>query len=182
MPYTVWNKCSRAAQSRDVKGMYMTRSLVEQRVREWIMESASEIDALTAIALAQEKRRVLHLENVAAIDRRIEDVKAKLGRITVKWSSGGMPDSAYDAAAAQLDAELTSLTERRRKASPSPRVEVDPRDILTGLVEQWDDLSILAKRNMLRSVIRQVRINKPTRQGTGVWRERVEIIPTWARV
>ncbi len=173
-------KCSRATQYRDVPGMYMTRALVEQRVREWVTELADDVDTAAEILARQQQRRVVQLDNVATLDRKISDLKTRLGRITVRWSSGAMPDSAYDAAVAQLDADLAALVERRKRAAPKPTVEIDPHQIAADLAADWDDLTILGRRNMLRALIHQVRIHKPTRQGTGVWRERVEIIPTWA--
>lgn len=172
-------KCSRAAQARDVPGMYMTRSLVEQRVREWVTEIATDVSAAAERLARQQQRRVVQLDNVATLDRKIADLRTRLGRITVRWSSGAMPDAAYDAAVAQLDADLAALVERRRKAAPRERVEIDPQSVALNLVERWEALSILERRNILQALIHQVRIKKPTRQGTGVWRERVEVIPTW---
>lgn len=173
-------KCSRAAQSRDVPGMYMTRALVEQRVREWVEEIAADVDARAEIRAHQERRRIIQLDNVASLDRRIDDLTGRIGRITVRWSSGAMPDSAYDAAVAQLDEDLRLLKERRRKAAPRERVEVDPHDLAMGLAADWEDMSVIERRNTLRELIQDIRIVKPARQGTGVWRDRVKITPTWA--
>ena len=173
-------KCSRASQKRDVPGMTMTRALVEKRVREWIDERASKIDELAQIELAQREREIVQLDNVAALDRKIADLRDRLGRITVRWSAGKLLDDAYDAASEQLGAEIDALNERRRHAAPSPRVSVDPTKLITDLSNDWTDLTVLERRTMLAAVIRQVRINKPSRKGTGVWRERVEIIPAWA--
>lgn len=172
-------KCSRANQRRDVPGMYMARELVERRVREWVTELAADIDGLAAIAAKQRERKVIQLDNVQTLDRKITDVREQLGRITVRWSAKKMPDAAYDAAAAQLDAELTALEERRRAAAPRARVEVDPTKMILDLDRDWDDLLVEERRKMLRSLIRQVRIVKPVRLGAGVWRERVQIEPVW---
>ena len=114
------------------------------------------------------------------LDRKIADLKERLGRITIRWSAGNIPDAAYDAAVAQLDRDLAALTARRRTAAPSPRADVDPQKMILALDEDWEDFTVIEQRNLLRAVIHQVRIQKPKRQGTGVWRERVEIIPTWA--
>lgn len=173
-------KCSRATQLRDVPGMYMTRALVEQRVQEWVSDLAADVDRRAELLAKRRERRVVQLDNVATLDRKITDLRTRLGRITVRWSSGGMPDAAYDAAVAQLDADLAALVERRRRAAPTDRVEVDPQKIAGDLAADWDDLSVIARRNMLRALIYQVRIQKPTRQGTGVWRDRVVIVPSWA--
>ncbi|AZS37139.1 hypothetical protein CVS47_01769 [Microbacterium lemovicicum] len=90
-----------------------------------------------------------------------------------------MPDAAYEAAVAQLDADLAGLVERRRHAGPAPAVEVDPRELAIRLTELWDDLTVIEKRNLLRPLIHRVRILKPARQGKGVWRDRVDVIPAW---
>lgn len=172
-------KCSRATQLRDVPGMYMTRVLVEQRVREWVEGLAVDVDRAAELEAKQRDRRVVQLDNVATLDKKITDLKTRLGRITVRWSSGGMPDAAYDAAVAQLDEDLAALIERRRRAAPTDRIEIDPQKIAADLAGDWDDLSIIGRRNMLRALIHQVRIRKPVRQGTGVWRDRVLIIPSW---
>jgi site-specific DNA recombinase len=172
-------KCSRATQLRDVPGMYMTRALVEQRVKEWVEELASDVDRTAEIRAKRQQRRVVQLDNVGTLDKKIADLKGRLGRITVRWSSGGMPDAAYEAAVSQLDADLAALVARRRRAAPADRVEIDPRTIAIDLASRWDDLSVIARRNMLRALIYQVRIKKPSRQGIGVWRERVDITPSW---
>lgn len=177
-------KCSRAMDKRDVRLTCMTRALVEQRVREWVDEIAADVDGAMERLAKQRQRRVVQLDNVATLDRKIADLKDRMGRITVRWSSPGskMSDDAYDAAIAQLDADLQILRERRRKAAPRDRVEIDPQKVAANLSADWVDLTVIEKRNMLRTLIRQVRIHKPLRQGTGVWRERVEIIPTWAPI
>lgn len=174
-------KCSRASQKRDVPGMYMTRALVEQAVREWVEGFAEDIDQHTEALARMRRRDRARAGQADALDRQIVDVQARLGRITVKWAAGGMPEAAYDAAVKQLDDELAALTERRRIVS-APRVTIDPRQISAGLAGDWDDLTILEKRNLLRALIREVQVNRPARQGIGVWRDRVVIVPTWSSV
>lgn len=172
-------KCSNATQRGAARGMYMTRALVEQRVREWVSELAHDVDQLATAVMQERDRRVIQLDNAAALDRKIADLTERLGRITVRWAAGGMPDSAYDAAVKQLDADLDALKERRRHAAPTPRLEIDPRQLAMSLDADWDDLAVLEQRNLLRALITRVEIHKPIRQGTGVWRQRVHIVPTW---
>lgn len=173
-------KCSRATQYRDVRGMVMTRALVEQRVREWVEEIAADVDGAMHLLAKQRERRIVQLDNVATLDRKIGDLQDRMGRITVRWSAGKIPDDAYEAAIAQLDADLTDLRARRRKAAPTDLVEVDPQKLALDVAHHWDAMTIIERRNILAHLIRQVRIHRPARQGTGVWRERVEIIPVWA--
>jgi len=172
-------KCSGAQQRRDRPGMYMTRALVEQAVREWVAELASDVDAGTSAVLKQQRRQVVQLDNVATLERRIEEVTQRMGRITLRWSSGKMPDAAYDAAIAQLDEDLTALRARLKRAAPAPEPPVNPGPLAADLTARWDELTVLEQRNLLRALIHQVRIRKPVRQGTGVWRDRVIIIPSW---
>jgi site-specific DNA recombinase len=173
-------KCSRATQRRDVPGMYMTRALVERRVREWVGELAQDVDELAAAVAKERERRVIQLDNIAALDRRIADVTDRLGRITVRWAAGNMPDSAYDAAVAQLDADLAALKERRQRAAPTPRVEIDPQRLAMNLDADWEHLTVLEQRTLLRALVARVEIHKPSRQGVGVWRERVRVVPAWS--
>ncbi|WP_223230951.1 recombinase family protein [Microbacterium jejuense] len=175
-------KCSRAAQQRDVPGMYMTRALVEQRVREWVSELAADVDELASVAAAHRARTVVQLDNVQTLDKKIADIKQQLGRLAVRWSAQKMSDAAYDAATAQLDADLETYEQRRRAATPRQRVEVDPTKILIELDQRWEDATVDERRRLLRTIVRRVEIVKPVRQGTGVWRERVVITPTWAPI
>lgn len=175
-------KCSRAMDKRDVPGMYMTRALVEKRVREWVGELAADIDELARVAAAHRQRTVVQLDNVQTLDKKIADIKEQLGRITVRWSAQKMSDAAYEAATAQLDADLKSYEQRRRAATPRQRIEVDPTTIILELDQRWDDATVDERRRLLRAIIRSVAIVKPVRQGTGVWRERVIITPTWAPI
>ncbi|MDR7113927.1 DNA invertase Pin-like site-specific DNA recombinase [Microbacterium trichothecenolyticum] len=172
-------KCSNSAQRGARHGMYMTRALVEQAVREWVSDLAHDVDQLAAAVAQERERRVIQLDNVATLDRKIADLTDRLGRITVRWAAGNMPDSAYDAAVTQLDADLDALKERRVRAAPTPRIEIDPRELAMNLDADWDDLTVLEQRNLLRALIARVEIHKPIRQGTGVWRERVRILPAW---
>ncbi|SDG23405.1 recombinase family protein [Microbacterium sp. 77mftsu3.1] len=173
-------KCSRAAQVRDVSGMYMTRALVEQRVREWVEEIAADVDGEMERRAKQRERRVVQLDNAGTVDRKIADLTDRMGRITVRWSSGDLPDAAYTSSIALLDADLAALRERRRRAAPIPRIEINPQRVAADLAGDWEALTVIERRNLLRALIHQVRIVKPTRPGTGVWRERVQIIPSWA--
>ncbi|MDF2578477.1 MAG: hypothetical protein K0S49_56 [Microbacterium sp.] len=170
-------KCSRAGQKRTGRGMFMTRALVETVVREWVTDLARDVDELAAAAVREQERRVIQLDNATTLDRKIEDLTNRLGRITVRWAGGSMPDAAYEAAVVQLDSDLAALKERRQRVAPRP--SIDPRQLAMNLDADWDELTVLEQRNLLRALISRVEIHRPTRQGTGVWRERVHIIPAW---
>ncbi|WP_114587782.1 recombinase family protein [Microbacterium arborescens] len=171
-------KCSRAAQQRDVRVHCMTRALVEQRVTEWVEEIAADVDGAMRAQAKQEERKLVHLDNAATLDRKIVELQDRMGRITVRWSAGNMPDAAYEASIAQLDSDLAALQARRRRAAPD-EITIDPQKVAANLVADWQHLTVIERRNMLRALIHQVRILRPVRMGTGVWRQRVDIIPSW---
>lgn len=172
-------KCSRAAQTQTVRGMFIRRELVEQRIREWVSELSTDLEQFAQLELQREQAQIVRLDTVAMLDRKIAELKDQLGRITVRWSSGKMLDAAYDSAAVQIGAELDALAERRRTAAPAAPSMIDPRGLIVDLAADWDELSVFARRQMLGALIRDVRIHRPPRPGIGVWRERIEIVPVW---
>lgn len=175
-------KCSRAMEKRDVPGMYMTRALVEQAVREWVAGLAADIDTVAAEIAKTRQAKVIPIDDRRVLQQRVDRLTDQLGRITVRWAAHKLSDTAYDAASTQLDAEIASLKVRRDAAPTRTRVAVDPAKLILDLDRDWEDLHTDERRGILRQLIRTVKIYRPARQGTGVWRERVHVTPVWSPV
>ena len=173
-------KCSGATQrGGTARGLTMKRTNVEAAVRAWVEDLATDIDAAVRIEELRKAQRVIQMETAESLDRRISALKDQMGRITVRWSEGKMPDAAYDVAIQQMDRDLAAMQIRRREAAPRSPLVVDATSVARGLVECWDEAETIELRNLLRSLIHQVRVRRPLRLPDGTWRERVVIIPTW---
>lgn len=172
-------KCSAKSQGSAERGMVMKRSLVEQKVREWVFERASDIDALAKAEAAASERRIRAVASQTTNKARVKKIDQTLGKLTVAWLNEELPQSAYKATVSKLDAERATLTARPTYDDRRAQREVDVRRLAMSLRDRWDDLTVLEKRNLLRELISRVTIVPPVRQGTGVWRERVKIEEAW---
>lgn len=172
-------KCSGKATGKTAHGMTITRVLVERVVTEWVFALAGDIDRLAAAQAETVKMKVRRIDTAQTIDNRIRRLEQRLAFVTVQWADGEMLKQAYDITAATIGAELDSLRARRQTAQRTAPRHTDVARVAVHLTKQWDALTVLEKRNTLRQLIHRIDIVKPSRPGTGVWRDRVKITPAW---
>lgn len=172
--------CSGKMQGRGRAGMTMTRELVEKAVRLWVGDLAEDLDRIAAAQAQALDRKVRTLDTQAVIDARLRTIDETMARLTVRNLEGKIPDAAYDATVRKLDADRASMVERRASAEREARQpDHDIREVVVFLNQYWIEMTIKERRDALRKVIARVNVHKPARQGTGVWRQRVEVTPAW---
>jgi site-specific DNA recombinase len=172
-------KCSAKAQGRSEKGQTITRVRVEEAVRLWIQEFASDLDALAEAEAKGLDTKIRAVNSQSAVDARIKRIDGRMAKLTVKWLDDDLDEAAYRATVAQLTAERKSLGERTTVNDKAARREVDVRRLAIELSSYWDSMTPRERRNVLREIIDRVVIVPPVRPGTGVWRERVQITAAW---
>lgn len=175
-------KCSAKAQGRTARGQVMNRARVEEAVRLWVSDFAADIGALAEAEAKTLATKVRAVNSQAAIDARVKRIDERMAKLTVKWVDEQLPDAAYRATVAQLDAERTSLIGRTAVNDRASRKEVAVRQLAVDLSRLWDGMTVLERRNTLREIIRRVVIVPPKRMGAGVWRERVKVTGIWETV
>lgn len=173
--------CSRGRADRTIRGVTMRRVLVERVVTEWVHALAADVDALARVVAQAREKRVQDINERAAVERQIAKTDQQLAQLTVRWMDGRLLEAAYNATAATLSARRESLSARiAAHDTVARRREVDVRGIAVGIAEQWDRYTVLEKRSALQALVGEVVVNPASRPGTGVWRDRVEVIPAWS--
>jgi DNA invertase Pin-like site-specific DNA recombinase len=172
-------RCSRRDRGPSHRPMAIRRRLVEEAVRAEIADLAGDVESIARAELSLRERRVRAINGQAAIDARLKKLDERMARLTLRWVDGDLPESAYNATVAQLDRERTSLASRRAVQEEDSRIELDVRRIAIRLDELWEAMTTTERNSMLRQVIARVVIVPPTRPGTGVSRDRVQIRWAW---
>ncbi len=173
--------CSRSREKRGtVRGVAIQQNLIEQFVTEWVQQFAQDADALMAAMARATETRTRAINDAAAIERRINRLDQQMAQLTVRHLDGKIPEMAYLATVAQLEAQRSSLASREvseyRRAAAH---EVDVRQVSVTLAEHWDRYSVAAKRAALGELIDRIIVVPAPRRGTGVWRQRISIKTTF---
>lgn len=153
------------------------RNHVEAFVADWITSLPSRLDDLRAAHRRQTADRVQAIDDRAAIARLIKRAETRLSTLTVKLLDDKISQSAYDATAAQLNAELETLRARHRRSAPMPTS--DPFATIPAMVDGWPVLDRATQNRVARALIARVEIKKPAHRAPGSWRERITIVPRW---
>ncbi|WP_263239122.1 recombinase family protein [Streptomyces sp. A13(2022)] len=161
----------------DHESVWTRRSLVEERVHEWLHEVRDEIDAIVSGRIVLPKPTIAPdvTKKRKRLEREISKLQSALDRATTGYSMGDVPRDTYlrtrdkltdDAAAKQKD--LDALGPEQPAEPPSP---VPHRETVLGLLAEWDTISVASKRVTLARLIRRVEL----------WPDdRVEVIAVWA--
>lgn len=156
--------------------VYIRRRIVEDRVYDWLVDIAAEIDAIAAgrIALPKPKKQPDVEKKRKRLEQTIERATRGLDRATEAYSLGDVPRDSYvrtrdkftrerDEAQAELDALPRPDAE---PASPVPY-----RETVRGLLKEWNTISVKSKRVTLAELVRRVEIFPD---------DGVEVVPVWA--
>lgn len=175
-------RCSRAREYRDVRSVTIRRALVEQAVTDWVLAFADDADSLAKAKARASETKVRAVNDADALRGAIAKIDQRLAQLTVRWMDGQLPESAFNATVAELDRKRASLMLREAASrTESSRAEVDVRTVAISLAAQWDRYTTLERRNALGSIIDSVMIHPASRAGTGVWRERIRVIPAFQK-
>lgn len=171
--YGYW--CSRWAASRACRCVTVSRAKAEGAVVEWLRAVASDIDR--AAALEAERAAAVTVAKVDAenVARQVTRLDAQLDRLTLGWSDGLVPDESYRRTRGQLDQRrgelLSRLAELEGEQRESP---VGVAGVAATLLQEWDLLPVRERRELLSSLIAQVRVVRPLAGERGA--VRVEIV------
>lgn len=169
--------CGRWQRTRQGRCVTIARHRAEAAVLAWLgeqvadIERAADADTVVRNRLARARRAAKDAaRDVADIDRKIE-------RLNRAWLDGTVPDAGYASTRDGLIAERDEAVRRADTAElAASRRALPTRSTAAGLLEQWDELPVTVRRNLLRDLIARVVIHPPEQRGG---RAGVEVVPVW---
>lgn len=169
----VWYRCKSRTLRSCPNGMVKLLE-VESRVKTWLTDLTGDIDAATEIDARREQRTRTALDKATALGRKIRDVDKSLTQLTIDKARNLIPEQAYVAARDEIMQSRVRLVEETSEAERIAGVG-PPGSVVEylGLLREWDELPVEARREALRRLVTRVQ----------VWSEprpcRVRVIPTW---
>lgn len=153
--------CSAWARGKSVRCVTAVREYAEAFVMEWLNEITANVDRAAEVAARSLERKVTAVNNASAIDSRIRKIDTTLGTLTVRWLDGKVPEAAYAATSAKLQADRDSLVARRKNATSDAKHDIDLSAVAV-TVSRWDELKVIRQRGILAELIERVEVIPPT--------------------
>ncbi|MEU2739877.1 recombinase family protein [Streptomyces sp. NPDC007095] len=157
--------------------VWVPRAEVEGEVQKWLYQVRDEIDAIAAgrVVIPQPKKSPTDETKRKRLTGEISKLSAALDRASLAHSLGDMPRDSYlrtrDTLQGRLADKQKQLDELPDPDAKAPQGPTQHREVVAGLIAEWDTISVDSKRVMLGSLIRRVEIGLE---------HSVEIIATWA--
>lgn len=179
-------RCARAMNRyNDCGGFWTRRVIVEDAVREWLLRMREEVDAIVAGRVVEPPAPAPDL----SVERQRKQLRQKIARLAAGLDTaaealalGDIPRDSYlrtrDKLLGQKAAAEAELAVLPGEESPTRRAPslMDLRQVVEGLVEEWDTLPVAALRDLLGKAVREVRVSSSP---GGVV---VDVVPRWAAV
>lgn len=166
---------ARARHAVEHDSVWIRRPLVESKVHEWLLDVRDEIDAIAAgtVVVPEPRKGPDVAGQRKALEVEISKVTTAIDRATEGHAMGDIPRDAYLRA---RDRFAVKLRELQAKADALPKEQASPispaafKDVVRGLLDEWDSISVQSKRLILASLIRRVEI-RPEKI--------VRVVPVW---
>nr|WP_281374563.1 recombinase family protein [Nocardioides soli] len=141
------------------KGGYVMASHVEDKVYAWLVDLAGEVDERRNVALAAEARVTASRSEADRLARAVARVDAELQQLALSNASAPLPPEVYAKTVAGLVEKRDQLQAAHEDAAVSARRgPSDPVGIAQDLLGSWDDRPVEHRREVLRDLIRPVRV------------------------
>lgn len=147
------------------------RGIAEAAVTDWVTDLANRPDSLRRADEQERRQRMTAIEDRAALTRLLARAEERLSRLTLKLLDDKIGQSAYDATAATLNAEIENLRARHARTAPKPEAS-----LLAEIPEAamlWEGLDPAGQNRVARKLIDRVIIAR------GRAPERIRIVPAW---
>jgi DNA invertase Pin-like site-specific DNA recombinase len=161
-------------------GGYVSAAVLEEHVLGYLRGLAADVEGSASAAVVAAARRSTLEAEVARLAREAQGVEDALVRLAVQDAERPLPPAVYAASRAQLEeraAELGAALEAAR--AMGRRTPVDPARSAAGLLEEWEELPVVVKREVLRGLVDCVLVG-PGRVAEG--RRRVLRVVEWVEV
>ena len=167
-------RCKAGHEERRHAGGYVSTSVVEAVLMNWLREHADDIQATADMALASKARAQRRRTDAKALAREITALDAQLTRLTVQLAAEVIPERAYVAARDELTLSRNSLSAKLAQAE-ADATRVVRTEGIRQLLDDWDVLSVELRRAELKQWIDHIEVDTTTRP-----RSTVRIVPMWA--
>jgi DNA invertase Pin-like site-specific DNA recombinase len=168
---TAWTKTRRG------RCVTITRAKAERAVFDWLSQLAGEVETRAAAEASRTAAQLVSHTDAEDLRRQVLRIDERLAKLTLGWTDGTVPDAAYTAARDQLATQREELQARARDAERDARLLDGPvMPVVFDLLERWDEMPVAGRRELLRTLIRKVEVQRPERRGDLVT---VHIHPAW---
>ncbi len=159
-------------------GGYVMASLVEGAVLEWLRGQAEDVETAAEAALAAETIRQRGVDEVERLRRQLSGVQQQLERLVLAQASQPeVPDAVWAQTRVKLGEQYRSLESALESAGREVRAGVgDPQVVASGLLGVWETSPVEHRRQLLRSLVGEVRV------WSGRPAARVVVVPAWGDI
>lgn len=161
-------RCQWGKQSGQCIGGSINMTIVEAYVKAYVYELAGLVDQRAADRETDgvlDARRRLLMREEDRLDRERDKAKQALVQLALRDAERPMPREAYDAARTQLEEKVARLTEAIETAGRTHRrASTDVLRDASRLVDEWDELPVAQRREMLRRLIDCVLVRTGSRE------------------
>lgn len=170
-------RCPRNGQHQGCPGVWVQRSVLEKLVRAEVAQWAEDIDAAAEAERGRQASRERVRADIAGLQREIARLERALEKSVRDQAADEVtPSSVWENARKGLAADLAARTaalEAARRADARTVTDFSP--VVRGIMQDWDRLPPARLREILRTLIREVRV---TRTGVRTPPD-IRVIPAW---
>ena len=159
--------CSRWQRGRDCRCVTVSRAKAETAVKVWLGKVAGDVEAAADLAARRATRTVKATSDADRAGAQLDTTRARLARLTMGWTEGLVPDTAYVTARDELlllEVQLHARVAAAGRTAEVTRLPVAP--IAVALLTEWDTLPLAERRAMLTRLIERVVVQRPPARGT----------------
>lgn len=170
--------CSNRNRGMLVRSCRIPEATVYRVVFDWLSDVAEDVG--DSARKAQSKQQARLRSQVTAEDsaKNVADIDSQLENLTKQLVAGRVPESAYDATRDSLLRDRKQAEEQRElaEAEAAQRGDETPHVTARELINGWDTLTAHGANDVLRKLIREVRV-VPSEQPYG--RSSAVVVSTW---
>jgi len=164
-------RCKAAAEKGTHAGGYVTASFVEAAVLAWLQDLAGDAAADAQRLADARARRVARDGDKARRD--VRGLQEQLVRLTRQLAAGVVPEDAYTAARAGIEADLGDARARIEAADDERALAAQAAPLAAGLARDWEILPVDQRRDALRRLLSRVEVTPGRPRAT------FRIVPAW---
>lgn len=168
-------RCARGKETGAHLGGYVMASYVEAEVLAWLSQIGRDIGSAIKLEDAAKRRLLRNRRDSTQASRRLDALTAELQELIRHLTTHRITEAEFDQASDAIRVEQDALRQQIAEAAlaESELVAIKPQLAAKNLLAQWDELDVLARREALHRLIKQVRVV------TGRPRASVTVIPSW---
>jgi DNA invertase Pin-like site-specific DNA recombinase len=158
--------CSTWQRSRTCRCVTVSRAKAERALVSWLEQVAGDVVEEQRVTRQRAATHQRADEQLDRATRQLDTTRARLAKLTLGWTDGLVPDSAYATARDELLTLEQDLTARITTATHEATVTRLPAaPIARRLLDEWDDLPLAIRREIASGLVARVVVNRPPDRG-----------------